>query len=143
MKKNKKPSVVYLKDNRDYDSKGNVVKYEAKVSENTPLEPYDPAYLGETEERDIISASEKSFFRKVSILQNKLRRSKIGYEWMPSWECFRIQKFIDSDYPMYRYVRVNVEENDYSFGTEKEDLVFSTRVSEVVEAAKAWLDKNI
>ena len=31
-----------------------------------------------------------------------------------------------------------MDTDDYSFSTEKEDLVYSTRVTEVVEAAKKW-----
>lgn len=103
----------------------------------TLLEPFDPAYItGGTPIADL-SASEKKFCHKVSILWNKMRKLGVHGEWTGSE--FRVERYNPgSDYPTYRYLTVNLDENDYSFGTEKEDLVYSTRVTEVVEAAKKW-----
>lgn len=107
------------------------------------LEPYDPAYLSdEPYQIPDISSYEKKFFRKVSILENKLKRAGIRFDWNEYEECFRVWKYVNgSEYPTYRYVRVNMDEGDYSFGTEKEDLVFDTKVSVVVTAVAKWLGK--
>ena len=107
---------------------------------NDITEPYDPAYLTDAPSvDDVVSAADKRFYRKVSILQNKLRKAHVQYEWLDDWECFRVARYF-SEYPTYRYVRVNEEENDYSFGTEKEDLVFDSKVSVVVKAVADWLN---
>lgn len=109
------------------------------------LEPFDPNYISnKAYEIPQISAYEKRFFHKVSILEKKLRQKGISIEWMERWECFRVHKYIGgSDYPTYRYVRVNMDENDYSFGTEKEDLVFDGRASVVVDAVFAWVNSGM
>lgn len=141
-----KPAKV-IKDDSVYDSKGNKVVLEddeVEESDDDILEPYDPNYLDDdTENPYKLSAWEKKFLRKVSILQNKLRKAGVHYEWLDNWQCFRVEKYINSDYPTYRYVRVNMEENDYSFGTEKEDLFFDSRVSEVVAEVKIWVNSKV
>ena len=48
-----------------------------------------------------------------------------------------------SEYPTYRYVGVNMDENDYFFGTEKEDLVFDGKVSVVVDAVAKWINSEL
>lgn len=107
------------------------------------LEPYDPAYLSdEPYQIPDISSYEKKFYRKISILENKLKRAGIRFDWNEYEECFRVWKYRNgSEYPTYRYVRVNMDEGDYSFGTEKEDLVFDTKVSVVVTAVAKWIGK--
>lgn len=108
------------------------------------LEPFDPAYLSnKSYEIPQISSYERRFLHKVSIIEKKLQRNRIPFEWLENWECFRVHKFIGgSEYPTYRYVRVNMEENDYSFGTEKEDLVFDGRASVVVDAVVTWVNSK-
>ena len=112
---------------------------------NDVTEPFDPAYLTDKPyESPQISAREKRFFHKVSILGNKLRRAHIKYEWLDNWQCYRVHKYIGgSEYPTYRYVSVNLDENDYSFGTEKEDLVYDGKASVVVEAVAAWVNGEL
>ena len=108
------------------------------------LEPFDPEYLNDKPyEVPEISSYEKKFFHKVSILEKKLRRAGVSIEWMEYQECFRVHKYINSDYPTYRYVRVNMEKNDYSFGTEDEDLVFDGRASVVVAAVVKWVNSKL
>ena len=108
-----------------------------KLQEITVLEPFDPAYITGGTPIAELSASEKKFCHKVSILWNKMRKLGVYGEWT-GYE-FRVARYNpESEYPTYRYLTVNLDENDYSFGTEKEDLVYSTRVTEVVEAAKKW-----
>lgn len=109
------------------------------------LEPFDPNYISSKQyEIPQISSYEKKFFHKISILEKKLRRAEVRYEWDEREECFRVWKYInDSEYPTYRYVRVNMDENDYSFGTEKEDLVFDGKSSVVVEAVVKWLGSGL
>lgn len=107
------------------------------------LEPFDPNYLSNKPyEVPDISSYEKRFLHKVSIIEKKLRRNRIDFEWLANWECFRVRKYIGgSEYPTYRYVRVNMDENDYSFGTEQEDLVFDGKASVVIEAVVKWVNK--
>lgn len=141
-----KPAKV-VKDTSDYDSHGNRVEYEEKEVERDLIEPYDPSYLSGTVESTDgnpyrITKWEKRFLQKVSILQNKLRRAKVSCEWDERLQCFRVARYL-TEYPTYRYVRVNVEENDYSFGTEKEDLVYDERVSEVVKAVADWAHSKL
>ena len=111
---------------------------------NEVLEPFDPAYLSDKGyEIPDISSYEKRFLHKVSIIEKKLRRKGVRYEWLENWECFRVRKYVlESEYPTYRYVRVNMDENDYSFGTEKEDLVFDGKASVVVDAVVAWINSG-
>lgn len=108
------------------------------------LEPFDPAYLSDKGyEIPQISAKEKKFLHKLSILENKLKKAKVRYEWLERWRCFRVHRFFaGSEYPTYRYVRVNMEENDYSFGTEDEDLVFDGKSSVVVKAVSIWVNSK-
>lgn len=108
------------------------------------LEPFDPNYISKKSyEIPQISAYERRFLHKVSIIEKKLQRNRIPFEWLENWECFRVHKFIGgSEYPTYRYVRVNMEENDYSFGTEKEDLVFDGRASVVINAVVTWVNSK-
>lgn len=109
------------------------------------LEPFDPDYISNKPyEIPQISSYEKRFLRKVSIIENKLRRNRIPFEWLQNWGCFRVKKYIgDSEYPYYRYVRVNMEENDYSFGTEEEDLVFDGKASVVIDAVVTWVNSKM
>lgn len=111
---------------------------------NDVLEPFDPNYISKKSyEIPQISAHERRFLHKVSIIEKKLQRNRIPFEWLENWECFRVHKFIGgSEYPTYRYVRVNMEENDYSFGTEKEDLVFDGRASVVIDAVVTWVNSK-
>lgn len=111
---------------------------------NEVLEPFDPAYLSNKGYKiPDISSYEKRFLHKVSIIEKKLRRKGVKYEWLEDWECFRVRKYVlGSEYPTYRYVRVNMDENDYSFGTEEEDLVFDGKASVVVDAVAAWINSG-
>lgn len=106
------------------------------------LEPYDPAYIsGKAYQIPDISSAEKKFIRKVSILENRLRKAHVRFRWHDQFRCFYVWKYKEgSEYPTYRYVRVNIDENDYSFGTEDEDLVFDGKVSVVVKATVDWLN---
>lgn len=126
------------------DDLQDLAKVANKFRNEDILEPFDPEYLTDAPyEVPDISASEKRFLRKVSILENKLRKAGVKFEWIERWECFRVKRFINPDYPTYRYVRVNMDENDYSFGTEDEDLVYDGKVSVVVEAVKTWCNSKL
>lgn len=109
------------------------------------IEPYDPDYLNDKPyEVPDLSSYEKRFLHKISILENKLKRKGVRFEWVERWECFRIKKYVlGSDYPTYRYIRVNMDENDYSFGTEELDLVFDGKASVIVDAAVRWLNSKV
>ena len=109
------------------------------------VEPFDPAYLSDKGyEIPELSSYEKRFIHKVSILEKKLRRNSIAFHWSERYDCFQVWKYINgSEYPTYRYVGVNMDENDYFFGTEKEDLVFDGKASVVVEAVAKWLNSKL
>lgn len=113
--------------------------FEEAVSKKA-VEPFNADYLSGKPYEYELPAWERRFVRKVSILENKLKRKGIRYGWDRRERCFTVWKYrFGSAYPTYRYVRVNVRENDYSFGTDTEDLVFDGRVSAVVDAAAKWL----
>lgn len=109
------------------------------------LEPFDPNYISNKPyEIPQLSAREKKFIHKVSILENKLRRNEAPIEWVERWQCFRVPKYVgDSEYPTYRYVGVDVDENAYMFCTEREDLVVDGRASVVVDAVVTWLNSKL
>jgi hypothetical protein len=109
------------------------------------VEPFDPAYVSDKGyEIPDISAYEKRFLRKVSIMEKKLRKARISFEWNERYDCFQVKKYVNgSEYPTYRYVGVNMDENDYFFGTEKEDLVFDGKVSVVVDAVAKWINSEL
>lgn len=112
---------------------------------NEVMEPFDPTYISDKGYQiPELSSYEKRFLHKVSILEKKLRRAKVKYEWLPSWECFRVKKFVlNSEYPTYRYVWVDMEENDYAFGTEDEALVYDGHSSVVVDAVARWINSDL
>lgn len=109
------------------------------------VEPFDPAYVFDKGyEIPDISSYEKRFFHKVSIMEKKLRKAHISFEWNESYDCFQVKKYVNgSEYPTYRYVGVNMDENDYFFGTEKEDLVYDGKVSVVVDAVAKWINSKM
>ena len=105
------------------------------------LEPFDPSYITGGTPIEDLSSREKRFCHKIAILYNKMRRLGVNGYW--NGNEFEIERYMpDSNYPVIRYLVVNMDTNDYSFSTEKEDLVFSTRVTEVVEAAKKWCNSK-
>lgn len=109
---------------------------------NEVIEPYNPDYLSDKPyEIPQISAYEKRYLHKLSILENKLRRNKIKFDWLEDDECFRIWKYkLGSEYPSYMYLSVYMDENKYAFGGETEDVCVDGHASRVVEAALKWLN---
>ncbi len=113
------------------------------------LEPYDPAYVtDEPYEIPDISSYEKKFNRKVSIIENKLKKNHIAFEWLEQHEMFRVGKKRQgdngemSDYYTYQYIAVYMETNEYAFGGWEEDRCVSTRISEVIASVNEWLHNN-
>lgn len=125
------------------------------------LEPYDPNYLSNKEyEIPQLSKGEQQFYRKMNIVINKLRRNNISFEWLEREELFRVKKFrytevgavrrkdgsllcptrVYSEYPTYMYIVIY--DKEYAFGGEETDLIVSTRISEVIEEVKEWLNNN-
>lgn len=106
------------------------------------VEPYNPEYLSNAPyEVPQLSASERRWLRKVSIVEKKLIKERIRFEWLADWECFRVRRYVNgSEYPQYRYIRINMDENDYSFGTEKEDFVWDGKISVVMTEVKKWVN---
>ena len=106
------------------------------------VEPYNPEYLSNLPyEIPQLSASERRWLRKVSIVEKKLIKERIRFEWLADWECFRVRRYVNgSEYPQYRYIRINMDENDYSFGTEKEDFVWDGKISVVMVEVKKWVN---
>lgn len=111
-------------------------------------EPFDPAYISNKPyEIPDISSYEKKFYHKMSIVINKLRRNHIHFEWLENERVFRVRKFrrnsqrVYSEYPTYMYIAI-YDNKEYAFGGETEDLIVSTRISEVIEKVIEWLNNN-
>ena len=112
-------------------------------------EPFDPAYLtDEPYEIPNISSYEKRFNRKVSIIENKLKKNHIAFEWLEQHEMFRVGKKRQddngkmSDYLTYQYIAVYMETNEYAFGGWEEDRCVSMRISDVIASVNEWLHNN-
>lgn len=134
-----------------------------KFTSNSVCEPFDPAYLSDkTYEIPTLSAYEKKFYHKVSIVINKLRRNHIRFEWLEDEEMFRVKKFrykevgssrnkrtgelynpqrVYSEYPTYMYIAI-YDNKEYAFGGYETDLIVSTRISEVIDKVIEWLNNN-
>ena len=119
------------------------VKY-SEITKDDDNEPFDPAYLTDKPyEAPEISSYEKRFLRKVSIIENKLRRAKVRYEWLEDYEMFRVAKYRNgSEYPSYMYIAIYMDDNTYAFGGWTEDAVVDGRASVVVKAAIEWMSNN-
>ena len=111
-------------------------------------DPFDPEYLKGGYEIPDISSYEKRFCRKVSIVENKLKKNHIKYEWLERHEMFRVSKKRQdssgqvSGLPTYQYIAIYMETNEYAFGGWEEDRCVSTKISEVIESVKEWLLNN-
>lgn len=116
---------------------------ETHTDDEDIVAPYDPDYITNVPYQvPDIPRWEKKWLHKVGIVENKLKREHIHFEWLTDWECFKVQRFRPgSDYPQVRYIRINLEENDYSFGTETTDYVYDSRISVVMAAVKEWVNK--
>lgn len=107
-------------------------------------EPFDPAYVSDEEfELSPIKGDEKSLLRKLNTCVKALRKANLNFVYEPYRHCFRVERYFNSDYPTYMYVYVNMDEGDYSFGTEDEDLVYDKKASVVVEAARKWVNATL
>lgn len=144
----------------DLEQLGSVID---KFSNDSVCDPFDPAYLSDKPyEIPDISSYEKKFYHKMSIVINKLRRNHIRFEWLEDEEIFRVQKFrytevgsvrnkrtgelinpqrVYSEYPTYMYIAI-YDNKEYAFGGEEEDLIVSTRISEVIDEVIEWLNNN-
>jgi len=112
-------------------------------------EPYDPEYLSDEKyEIPDVSSYEKRFYRKVSIVENKLRKNNIKFTWMERYEMFRVSKLRQdedgnvSGYPTHQYIAIYMDTNEYAFGGMEEDRCVSTRISDVIASVKEWLFNN-
>lgn len=127
------------------------------------LEPFDPEYLtNEPYQVPEISPYEKKFYRKMNIVINKLRREHINFEWLENAEMFRVKKYrytlvsnmrkkdgslykpkkVYNECPTYMYIGIYMDTNEYCFGGWEEDLIVSSRISEVITEVKEWLNNN-
>ena len=144
----------------DLEQFGSVIE---KFHSNSVCEPFDPAYLSDKPyEIPDLSDYEKKFYHKMSIVINKLRRNHISFEWLEHDEVFRVKKFryeevgsvrnkrtgklvnpqrVYNEYPTYMYIAI-YDNKEYAFGGEEEDLIVSTRISEVIEKVIEWLNNN-
>lgn len=145
---------------KDLEQLGSVID---KFTNDSVCDPFDPAYLSDKPyEIPDISAYEKKFYHKMSIVINKLRRNNISYEWMEDEELFRVKKFryvevgsvrskrtgelinpqrVYSEYPTYMYIAI-YDNKEYAFGGYETDVIVSTRISEVIEKVIEWLNNN-
>lgn len=112
-------------------------------------EPYDPEIVSDKGyEIPDISSYEKRFNRKISIIENKLKKNHIRYEWLPQHELFRVGKKRQdengnmSEYYTYQYIGIYMDTNEYNFGGWEEERCASTRISDVIKSVKEWLSNN-
>ena len=133
-------SVKIVRDERMYDNKGNVVPEETVDEEPDVLEPYDMEYLKDKSESGFkLSRTEEHFMACVRKLEDELKRQKVKFEWYGRWQCFRIYRYVsDSEFPTYHYVGYDVDNKDFFYGTEDEDIEYGRDVKAVVEAARKW-----
>ena len=109
------------------------------------MEPYDPSYVSDKPyEIPQLSASEKAYMRKLSILHNKLRSARLRIT-STEYEEYRISKRRvfkgkPSEYLTYMYLWV--ENGEYCFGTEDKVVFTSRRVSATVNKAIEWLNEE-
>lgn len=124
-------------------------RYDMRLSEHPEfdkvLEPIDPGYINGYKFK-VPSLGNEAWIRKVSILQNKLRRHHIRYEWEADSEMFRVWKYrtrngVEDEYPTVMWVGV-YDTGEYCFGGEEEDMIVSRRVSDVVNVVEEWLNNN-
>lgn len=145
---------------KDLEQLGSVID---KFHNDSVCEPFDPAYLSNKPyEIPDLSAYEKKFYHKMSIVINKLRRNHIQFEWLEDEEMFRVKKFryeevgsvrnkrtgklinpqrVYSEYPTYMYLAI-YDNKEYAFGGYETDVIVSTRISEVIEKVIEWLNNN-
>lgn len=101
------------------------------------VEPFDVAY---TDNKPYvipdIRRAEKTFLRKVSVMERALRKAKVPFRWDDRLRCFYTWKDAGTDYNYIMYIRVNAR--DYSFGSENWDDFYDTRARSVANAAKEW-----
>lgn len=133
-------SVKIVRDERMYDNKGNVVPDETGDGEPDVLEPYDMEYLKDKSESGFkLSRTEEHFMMCVRKLEDELKRQKVKFGWYGRWQCFRIYRYVSgSEFPTYRYVGYDVDNKDFFYGTEDEDIEYGRDVKVVVEAAYKW-----
>lgn len=145
---------------KDLEQLGSVID---EFTNDSVCEPFDPAYLSNKPyEIPDLSAYEKKFYHKMSIVINKLRRNHIQFEWLEDEEMFRVKKFryeevgsvrnkrtgklinpqrVYSEYPTYMYIAI-YDNTEYAFGGYETDVIVSTRISEVIEKVIEWLNNN-
>ena len=134
---------------KDLEQLGSVID---EFTNDSVCEPFDPAYLSNKPyEIPDLSAYEKKFYHKMSIVINKLRRNHIKFEWLEDEEMFRVKKFRynsvsngkpkRSEYPTYMYIAI-YNNTEYAFGGYETDVIVSTRISEVIEKVIEWLNNN-
>lgn len=132
---------VVAEPERLYDSRGNVAKVMV-VGEET-VEPYDPAYLGdEEEEADILSSFEKRYYKRIKLLENKLRKAKIRFDWNSRFDCFIVKKFKNgSDYPVIKNIWVDTDDWTYCFGSDDAE-VYDSNLSLILDKVMSWLGEK-
>lgn len=107
------------------------------------LEPFDVAYLNnEPSKVPDISSYEKRLYRKISILEKKLRRAHVSFEFDVNQMEFVVSRIAPSGYPINRRVYIDMAENEYVFGDENFDYIYDGKVSVVVEAVKKWCNSQ-
>ena len=138
----KERKVVILKDDRDYDSKGRVIRYATSDREKEVeiVEPFDPAYLQGGEDEDsnpcVLENGEVRFITKVGILERALKVARIKFHW--NGGSFVISK-MKKEFEFCRYIWV--DRNDYTFcyGGEDGCTLESTKVRDVIAKAQNFL----
>lgn len=131
---------IRLEDERNFDSRGNVVKLEPQGATVKLEEPYDPAYLkGEVTYETKIKDAERVYINKTGTLQNALRKARIPYIW--TRRAFVIE-IIKDGFRHERVLHVDWHTNQYNFGTYDIVLHSTQRVLEIVQLATEFLEEG-
>lgn len=125
--KKQKEQVVVLKDTNDYDNKGNVVVYEGWEPTEEIVEPYDPAYLGDSVEvKAKLSAAERKEAKMLTKLEKALNIRSIAWTW-DGWFVVNHGN---------RVLWVCTETWQYCFGTPWETIDWDEDVAELLDRLK-------
>lgn len=137
-----------LPNTKDYDSKGNEIKYDVEELEEDLVEPYDPEYLEESPQRgDVLSTYEKWYMKEIAKIEKALRQVRVAFDWDERLETFRVARYARSEYPTYRYIWIE-EDDKYAFGPEEgmesgEDTITVDRLSVLAKKVKTWTETKL
>lgn len=136
--------IIVLTDNRDFDNHGRQINLNSIAKEKEDagdvLEPFDPAYLTEEEDKNPcrLERGEVTVCRMTGILQKKLIKAGLRPVWNgASFELTRVYRGVE----MERYCWIDEEDNTYCYGTSEDCLVYGKSVQEIIDKAVNFMTR--